>query len=365
MRRVFLLLALLAIAAHPAAAQYGQKKQSFRLAGDAFARYEWTKKIPNPPEGTVDEDRYDLQARPRVEAVFGPVELGVGGLFTYSGEDNTLLPDGEPRPTVRDNFYSRDARLDVYYAKIKAGPVVIEGGRMLMSLPLTEMIWDNDLRPFGGVLSLDFSQDGSLSHFAIRGIYARGSHWFEDESEMFGGSVELAIETGPRSQILLAGSYLDFRKLETLDPRILRENTGGALGLLALDYRVADVVFRLTSGGQIPFSLAIDYCWNTAVDEDNKGLWLQVAMGALEISRARLEYTYGKIDRDATVAAFNADDFYWATGVEVHRLDLGSAAGRGSSLHAIASWQRFKDSPLPEERDPWVQRYRVEYRYTF
>jgi hypothetical protein len=368
------LVALLVMTAHPAAAQFGQKKQSFRLTGDAFARYEWTRKIPTLPEGTVDENRYNLQARPRVEAVFGPVELGVGGLFTYSGEDNTVLPDGEPRLIVRDNFFSRDARLDVYYAKIKAGPVVIEGGRMLMSLPLTEMIWDNDLRPRGGILSLDFSQEGSLSHFAIRGIYARGSHWFggeselfggSDESEIFGGSVDLAIETGPRSQILFAGSYLDFRKLETLDPRIRRQNTRGPLGFLAFDYRVADVVFRLTSGGQIPFSLAIDYCWNTALSENNKGLWLQAAMGALEISRARLEYTYGKIDRDATVAAFNADDFYWATGVEVHRADLASATGRGSSLHAIASWQRFKDSPIPEERDQWVQRYRIEYRYTF
>ena len=112
-------------------------------------------------------------------------------------------------------------------------------------------------------------------------------------------------------------------------------------------------------------ALAIDYCWNTAADENNKGLWLQAAMGALEISRARLEYTYGRIDRDATVAAFNADDFYWATGVEVHRADLSSATGRGSSLHAIASWQRFKDSPWPEERDQWVQRYRIEYRHSF
>ena len=365
MRRVPLLVALLVMTAHPAAAQYGQKKQSFRFAGDALARYEWTLKIPTLPEGTVDENRYFLQARPRIEAVFGPVELGVGGLFNYSKDDNTLLPDGEPRLIVRDNFDSRDARFDVYYAKIKAGPVVIHGGRMLMSLPLTEMIWDNDLRPRGGVLSLDFSQDGSLSHFAIRGIYALGSHWFPDESEMFGGSIELAIETAPQSQILLAGSYLEFRDLDTLDPQVRRQNTRGPLGFLLYDYRVVDILGRLTAGGQVPVSLAVDYCWNTALSENNKGLWLEAAMGALEISRARLGYTYAKIDPDATVAAFNTDDFYWATGVEVHRLDLGSATGRGSSLHAIASWQRFKDGPTEEERDQWVQRYRIEYRFTF
>jgi hypothetical protein len=231
---------LLVMTALPAAAQYGQKKQSLRFAGDALARYEWTRSVPTP-EGTIDENRYFLQARPRLEAVFGPVELGVGGQFNYSKDDNTLLPDGSPATIVRDNFFSRDARFDVYYAKVKAGPVVAEGGRMLMSLPLTEMVWDMDLRPRGGVLSLDFGQAGSLSRFAIRGIYTRGSHWFEDESEMFGGSLELAIETGPESQFLLAGSYLVFQELNTLDPRVRRQNTLGPLGLYVHDYRVADI----------------------------------------------------------------------------------------------------------------------------
>jgi hypothetical protein len=366
MKRAYLLVAVLAMLARPAVAQYGQqKKGSIRFAGDALVRYEWTLKIPNPPEGTVDENLYFLQGRPRIEAAFGPVELGVGGLFSYSKDDNTKLPDGEPRPTVRDNYFSRDARFDVYFARVKAGPVVAEGGRMLMPLPLTEMIWDKDLRPLGGVVSLDFSQVGSLSHFAVRGIYALKSHWFPDESKMLGGSAELAIETGPASQFLLAGSYLDFRELETLDPQIRRQNTRDDLGQLAFDYRVVDVLLRLTAGGQVPFALAADYCWNTSLSDGNKGLWLEAAMGALKISRVRLGYTYAKIDRDATVAAFNADDFYWFTGVEVHRLDLGSATGKGSSLHGIASWQRFKDSLVPEERDPWVQRYRIEWRYTF
>jgi hypothetical protein len=364
MKRVLPLAALFVMTAHPAAAQYGQKKQSIRFTGDGLARYEWTLKIPTP-DGTIDEDRYILQARPRIEAAFGPVELGVGGQFNYSKEDNTILPDGTPRLIVRDNFYSRDARFDLYYAKVKAGPVVAEGGRLLMPLPVTEMIWDADLRPRGGVLSLDFSQGGSRSRFAVRGIYTRGSHWWPDESEMFGGSVDLAIETGQEGHFMLAGSYLDFRELDTLDPQVRRQNTLGPLGLYVHDYRVADVLARIVSGGQVPFALVVDYCWNTALSENNKGLWLQLAMGELEVSRAWLEYTYAKVDRDATVAAFNNDDFYWGTGYEAHRLDVGGATGRGTSLHGIASWQRFKDSDIPEERDQWVQRYRIEWRYTF
>jgi hypothetical protein len=88
-------------------------------------------------------------------------------------------------------------------------------------------------------------------------------------------------------------------------------------------------------------------------------------MGALASSRARLEYTWAKIDQDATVAAFNADDFYWGTGYEAHRVDVGAATSRTSSIHGIASWQRAKDSLIPEESDQWVTRYRVEWRYQF
>ncbi len=35
------------------------------------------------------------------------------------------------------------------------------------------------------------------------------------------------------------------------------------------------------------------------------------------------------------------------------------------SCAPCASWQRYKDSLIPEERDQWIQRYRLEWRYTY
>ena len=365
MKRLFPLVVLIVAAAHQVDAQgYGQQKKSFRFAGDSVMRYEWTRDIPTP-EGTENEDRYFVQARPRIELSLGPVELGVGGLFNYSNEDNELLPDGEPRLVIRDNFYSRDARFDLYYAKVKLGPVVAVGGRMIMPFFLTGMIWDEDLRPLGGGLSLDFDQTDGSVRFAVRGLYATQSHWFPDESVMYGGTAELGIKSGQTSQLVFSGSYLDFRDLDTLDPRIRRQNSRDRDGTFRYDYRVADVQLRLVSAGQVPFAFVVDYCWNTALSEDNKGLWAEVSMGQLASSRARLDYTYARIDRDATVAAFNADDFYWGTGYEAHRVDLGGATTPKSSIHAIASWQRFRDSYIPEEQDQWVQRYRIEWRYVY
>jgi hypothetical protein len=341
-----------------------QQKKGFQFAGDALARYEWTKEVPEGG-GLVDENRYFMQVRPRVELNMGPVELGVGGAFNYSDVENDVPEPGEDTLTiVRDNFRSRDARLDLSYAKVKLGPVVAQGGRFLMPMPLTEMIWDRDLRPQGGAVTLDFSSQTSGTRFALHGIYATGSHVYEDTSVMYGGGAELRLAGGQGSSLQLVGSYLQFQDLNELDPVIRRQNTRVG-GLIRNDYQVVDLIARITRGGQMPLQLIADYCWNTAVDADNKGLWLAAVLGDIGTSRARAEYTYAKIDKDATVAAFNTDDYYWGTGWEGHRADLGTGTVKSSSIHAIAQWQRFKDSPDPAVRDQWVTRYRLEWRTTF
>jgi hypothetical protein len=359
-----LAFAALATAQDPAPAYQQQQKKSFRFAGDSLARYEWTRDIPGA-DGLVNEDRYLLQARPRVELNMGPIELAVGGAFNYSDVENDVPPAGQDTLTlVRDNYRSRDVRLDLAYGKVKLGPVVAQGGRFFMPIPFTEMIWDRDLRPQGGAVTLEFSAQNSASRFALHGIYASGSHVYDDESVMYGGGVELRLAAGQDSSLQLVGSYLQIQDLAKLDVPIRRQNTRVA-GLITNDYRVVDLVGRISRGGQLPLQLIGNYCWNTAVDANNRGLWLAAVLGDLGTSRARAEYTYAKIDKDATVAAFNTDDFFWGTGWEGHRADLGTGTVKSSSIHAIAQWQRFKDSPDPAVRDQWVTRYRLEWRTSF
>ena len=137
---VALALAAPAAAQDPAAVY--QQKKAFRFAGDSVARYEWTQDIPSA-DGLLNENRYFLQVRPRVELNMGPIELGVGGAFNYSDEENDVPPPGQEfLLIIRDNYRSRDARLDLAWGKLTMGPVVLEGGRFLMPIPFTEMIWD-------------------------------------------------------------------------------------------------------------------------------------------------------------------------------------------------------------------------------
>ncbi len=106
-------LACLALATSAAAQDevyQADKKYSFRLVGDALAREEWTWDIFVPPTETRKEDRWRLQARPRLEVGLGKLVLGVGGDFNYSKDENTKLAAGAFQ-LYRDNYRSRDARV--------------------------------------------------------------------------------------------------------------------------------------------------------------------------------------------------------------------------------------------------------------
>ena len=340
-----------------------QKKpnQAFRFAGDTLARYQWTTEIPD----VSDKDSlYFIQARPRLEMTFGPVEIGVGGAFNYSDVENDVGPDGLPPAIIRENYRSHDARLDLAWGKLTLGPVMVEGGRFLMPIPFTEMIWDRDLRPQGGAAKVSLGGAQSPTRLSLYGIYATSSHVFEDNAEMYGGAAELSLGRPGEATFAVTGSYLEFADLNTLDPAIRRQNTR-VEGLIVGDYKVVDIVGRIGKGGQVPTQLVFDYCWNTAIDANNHGLWLAAILGAIGVSPAQLEYTYSKIDRNATVAAFNTDDFLWGTGWEGHRVDLGVSTHKNNSIHGIAQWQKFKDATDPVLADAWVTRYRVEWRTKF
>ncbi len=338
-----------------------QAPEKLRFTLEALARYEWTQDIFVTATTTREESRFVSWAFPGLEVNLGKFQLGAAGGFYWSDEQNY---DPIPNPQ-RDNFRSRDARVDQAFGKFDATWLRLEAGRYRMPIAFTEMIWDKELRVQGGSLSLGLHDRGSLKSLELTGLYAKGSHVFEDETEVIAVSAEAVFDAGMDGSVQLVGSYIDFRNLDTVQPFLRRQNSRATPGgLIGPAFQVVDGILRLRRGGALPLQLVANYCWNTAVDQDNKGLWLAAALGSIRSSRARLDYTYAKIDRDATLGEYNADDFFWTTGWEGHRADLGfRLEGRGrASLHGVAQWQKFKDSPREAERDFWQKRYRVELR---
>lgn len=361
MRNAFLTAGALACLALPLQGQSapGQTSQqySFRAAGDGLVRYESTRDLfaPAGSEPPADQNRWRLQARPRIEMGVSWLLLGVGGEFNYSDDENTTPPP----LLLRDNYESRDARVDLAFLSLKpADWLQLQGGRFEMPSGLTEMIWDKDLRPQGGAITFEKKDKAGVRRFALTGLYGQGSHVFEDaDTKMFLGQLEVASASAS-----LTASYIEWRDTFAIEPMIRRQNTRVA-GAFTRDYRVVDGVLRLRGGEKLNSQLIVDYCWNTAADEDNRGLWIAAVLGSTESARSRFEYTFADVDKDATLAAYASDDFFWSTGWTGHRGDLGFKAGKGMSLHLVAQWQRFKDSPRVEEQDHWVKRWRAELRF--
>jgi hypothetical protein len=330
----------------------------FQLPG--LARQEWTTDLFG---GIPDERRWRLRVLPRLQIGQERIVAGIGADLNYSQDENATL-DPEAPQILRDNYDSRSARLDLAFLRVlPARWLRLEGGRFAMPVGLTEMLWDADLRPQGAALRLETSTK-DFERLALTALGAQGSHIVEDKSRLLLLSAEAAIRTGYESRFAIQGSLLDFSKLDALDPRLRRQNTV-ALDAYAQRYRVLDLHARVYNEGAYPMQIVADYCWNTKAKAANRGFWSAITLGSTKNSRARFEYTYALVDRDATVAAFSADDFLWGSGYEAHRGEIMVPNGPRTTLHAIAQLQRFKDSESAEEQEHWVRRFRVELRFIF
>lgn len=369
------LLLLAALAAPMPEAQdpapvYQQGRQySFEVKVDGLLRQEFTAS----PITFLETDRALARVRPRVEIGVHRFLVGVGGDFLFSSERNTKF--APTMPLLRDNYDSRDARLDLAFLRAEPAQALrLHAGRFPMPVRFTEMIWDRDLRPQGAEVTLQAVDRGPFKRLALTGLGARGSHVFpaggafdfSDRETLWVASASALAGLSERSTLELVASYVTFGDLEHVDPRLRRQNTrASAGGPLAAGYDVVDLVGRFNREGRVEVQLVADYGWNTAVDANNTGLWLAAVVGSTRNSRAALEYTFARVDTDATLAAFAADDFLWETGWEGHRGDLGIRLRENYALHLVAQRQRFKDAPQPVERERWLERYRIEVRVRY
>ena len=362
--------ALLLLASVPALGQTAQaiyqKEKPYALIVDGMYRQEWTKDLTctSVDDREIEEscNRNRFQLRPRLELGTGAFKFGVGGDFSHSNQDNTVPGVGLTRVgLIRDNYRSKDARLDLAFLRVETDWFGLQGGRFLMPIGLTEMIWDADLRLQGGEVTLGVPF-GDAGRFSITGVHARGSHVFEDdETKMWMASG--VIDTG---SFELIGSFIRFEGLDGLDPRLRRQNSRRLDGSFRLErYDVLDFVLRLRKEGQVTTELVADFSWNLEADDDNRGTWLSLNLGDLVTTRGRLGYTYANIDQDATLGAYNTDDFIWATGWEGHRAEVDVKGGTYSSVAGVAQWQRFKIAPDATVSEKWIKRYRLELRVKY
>ena len=291
--------------------------QSWGWFGDFWTGYDHVSGLPNNRD---DLSRLRARLRAGVFWNIAPTWEIVGSVRVAQGSDSN-----DDNRRNNDNERSDSIGLDRLFVRWKPGDnTSVTLGKTPLPLDLSPMLWDADLRPAG--VALDHSV--ALSEFDrlqfVVGYFA-GQQLYGDESRI--GAAEIAWrwhEGAPlRASALL--SYLDFNNLEELTGEGLARTNTIVAGRLVNDYRLLDLqLVAHAQAGRWPIDARLDFVNNLGADDANEGARASVSMGDRTQPHGwEFGYTFQRIQRDAVMAAFNSDDWWFHSAVRGHLVWIG------------------------------------------
>jgi hypothetical protein len=309
---------------------------SWSTFGDMWVGYDHLSGLPN---NRPDFSRFRGRARAGAIWNFATEWELVGSLRVADGSDAN-------RDNRRNNDNERSDSIGLDQLLVRWRPAEntsVAVGKMPLAIDLSPMLWDQDLRPAG--IAVDHSiAVGNLSRLQLdAGLFA-GQHLYGDESRI--GALQLAWrwhEGAPlRGSALL--SYIDFSDLDELAAQGLSRTNSIVRGRFVNDYRLADLqLVGHCEAGRWPIELRLDRVRNLGADTARDGARASFTVGnRLQPRGWEFGYASQRIQRDAVVAAFNSDEWWF------HSATHGQLASIGYGLDA--TWN-LKLSGFHEERD--------------
>ena len=295
----------------PGAAEESETK-AWSWFGDLMLRGDHVTGIPR-----ADDSLQRTFGRGRLGVLYDPIpalEFGGAVKLAASTDDNT---------NDRINNFderSNDIALDQLFVRWRAGEnASLLFGKSVFPFELSPLTWDQDLRPVGVSGQTAFAV-GELDRLAFSAGYFNGNLPYGDDSRI--GAVQAAYrwhEGAPTSASVLL-SYLDFSSLDQLTAQGLARTNRRVGTHLVSDYRLFDVqLVGRFHPGEWPLEARLDLLRNLGADDERDGARFSLVLGD---RRQPHGWEFGvatqRIQRDAAMAAFNADDWWfhsWSHGV--------------------------------------------------
>jgi putative porin len=283
--------------------------ESYHFFGDVQLRGDSVRDLPR----AVDKDFDRIMARARIGVVWEPtdsIELGLAAKINLSTQSNSKVRFN------LDNERSNDLSLDELFINYHINEQTrLQLGQTHFPLRLTPMVWDQDLRPQGVSIKhrKELSEFNSLD---LTGGFFLGNHLFGDDSNIKAMQATLNIGEGKSTSFNFIVSYMDFNNLDDLAANSMRRtNIAAANGNFANDFENIDMQFIAGFNQHaFPIRAKLDLINNLAVGEEDFGARADLILGnSIRQKGIELGVATQRIQQEAVVAAFNDDDWWFAT----------------------------------------------------
>jgi hypothetical protein len=333
----------------------------FSFSGDARVRWEPFHGGGNPAATTPARNRYRIRLRFNAIAKFS--DQISGGFSLASGDTNDPISTNQ---TLGLGFTRKPIAIDRAFVKYDpkwAHPLSVTAGKQAYSWYRTELTWDNDLNPEGVSETLSWNfKNPFLQRIAFVGfqgpvIEVSGGK----DTFLYVGQFQSNFSLGSYVKF---GTYIGYYNFQNADPlRAARAagTVGGSSNTNAASttgsqyeskFGLFNAIGRLdfkTPSARFPVWVLFDYVQNTrACDNvvniavanrtacdpsDNHGYWVEFQTGRTsEKGDVNFGYAFIRLEREATLDAFNFSDLRAPTNIFNHRVIFNYQAYRNVQL---------------------------------
>lgn len=249
----------------------------------------------------------------------GRLRFGISGLigsnwdFTATARIAQGSDSNDDNRRNNDNERSDDVGIDQILVRWHASEMAsLQFGKAPMPLDLSPMLWDPDLRPAGIAWEQSFALGATDRLHLIAGYFA-GQHLYGDESRIAAAQLAWLWRDGAPTRGRASLSWLGFSRLDELAHEGLGRTNALSSGAYVSDFHLLDLQLAAhRDWGNWPIDLQLDLVRNFGADFARDGARLSLSAGDYRQPRGvQLGFAIERIQREAVLAAFNSDDWWF------------------------------------------------------
>lgn len=299
------------LGALPASAEMASQDTVGELSTELLIRHENTSGLPN---GRNDLSRTRLFLWTDLEA---PINESFSFGLSYRG--NVGTDDESDNRRNLDNIPSNTGDWDQYFLDWNySDDWYVRAGKFRLPVMLSSMLWDSKLAGKGALLKGEWFDDEDNQYLVVAGAI-KVDHYLSENTKFSFAKFQFFTSL---DSFDISSGLSAYRISETdnlISDNIVRQNSNAGL---QSDFDIVLAEFSVTFGlFDKPFTVGVEAAENSGQDSANRAQRINMIVGDNSVEGGyQFNFHYQDIERNAVVAAFGDDDWWfnsWTTGSRV------------------------------------------------